>query len=37
MAINFDSPEELNEWVKDETDLNVENGDYHIEGHYLPE
>lgn len=37
VAINFDSPEELNEWVEDETDLNVENGDYHIEGHYLPE
>lgn len=37
VTINFDSPEELNEWVEDETDLNVENGDYHIEGHYLPE
>lgn len=37
VAINFDSPEELNEWVEYETDLNMENGDYHIEGHYLPE
>lgn len=37
IAINFDSPEELQKWVKDYTSLSLENGDYHIEGHYLPE
>ena len=35
IAINFDSPEELQKWVKDHTSLSLENGDYHIEGHYL--
>lgn len=35
VAINFDSPEELNSWVKENTSLNFENCDYHIEGHYL--
>lgn len=37
VAINFSSPDELIEWVKENTDLNMENGDYHIEGHYLPD
>lgn len=36
-AISFQSPEELNEWVKKNTSLSVENGDCHIEGQYLPE
>lgn len=35
VAINFDSLEELNSWVKENTSLNLENCDYHIEGHYL--
>lgn len=35
VAISFKSPEELNEWVKKNTSLSLENGDYHIEGHYL--
>ncbi len=35
VAINFKSPEELNKWVKEHTSLILENGDYHIEGHYL--
>ncbi len=35
VAINFSSPEELIEWVKENTNLKMENGDYHIEGHYL--
>ena len=35
VAINFETPEELNEWVRENTNLSVENGDYHIEGHYL--
>lgn len=34
VAINFSSPDELIKWVKENTDLNI--GDYHIEGHYLP-
>ena len=37
VAINFSSPNELIEWVKENTDLNMKNGDYHIEGHYLPD
>ena len=36
VAINFSSPDELIEWVKENTDLDIENGDYHIEGHHLP-
>ena len=36
VAINFDSPKELNSWVKEHTSLILENCDYHIEGHYLP-
>lgn len=36
VAINFLSPEELVQWVKENTSLVLENGDYHIEGHYLP-
>lgn len=35
VAINFKTPEELNKWVKEHTSLILENGDYHIEGHYL--
>lgn len=30
----FDSPEELNKWVAENTTLSLENADYHIEGHY---
>lgn len=37
VAISFKSPEELNQWVRENTSLSVENGDYHIEGQYLPE
>ena len=37
VAINFSSPDELIEWVIKNTNLNIENGDYHIEGHYLPD
>lgn len=37
VAINFPSPNKLIEWVKENTDLNMENGDYHIKGHYLPD
>ena len=37
VAIFFRSPEELNEWVKKNTSLSLDNGDYHIEGHYLPD
>ncbi len=36
VAINFESPESLVEWVRKYTNLVLENGDYHIEGHYLP-
>lgn len=35
VAINFPSPDELVKWVKENTDLNMKNGDFHIEGHYL--
>jgi hypothetical protein len=35
VAINFSSPDELIEWVIKNTNLNIENRDYHIEGHYL--
>ncbi|MBC5688154.1 hypothetical protein H8S37_04300 [Mediterraneibacter sp. NSJ-55] len=35
VAISFPTPEELNEWVKDNTSLSLSAGDYHIEGHYL--
>lgn len=34
VAISFDSPEELNEWVENNTTLSLENFEYHIEGHY---
>ena len=37
VAINFSSPDELIEWVIENTNLNMENGDFHIEGHYLPD
>lgn len=37
VAVNFNSPDELNKWVKEHTSLRFERGDYHIEGHYLPE
>lgn len=36
VAKYFLSPEELVEWVKENTSLILEEGDYHIEGHYLP-
>ena len=31
----FDSPNELNDWVRNHTTLSYENEDYHIEGHYV--
>ena len=37
VAINFSSPDKLIEWVIKNTNLNMGNGDYHIEGHYLPD
>ena len=37
VAMNFDSPEQLIAWVKENTSLSIENGDFHIEGHYLKE
>lgn len=37
VAKSFLSPEELVEWVGKNTSLVLENGDYHIEGHYLPD
>lgn len=36
VAKYFLSPEELVEWVNENTSLVLEEGDYHIEGHYLP-
>ena len=36
VAKYFLSPEELVEWVKENTSLVLDEGDYHIEGHYLP-
>ena len=35
-AKSFDSTEELLKWVKNNTDLKSENGDFKIEGQYLP-
>ena len=35
VAINFDSPEQLVAWVKENTKLSMEDGDFHIEGRYL--
>ena len=35
IAINFDSPEQLLTWVKSNTQLSIENEDFHIEGHYI--
>lgn len=37
VAKSFTSPGELVEWVKENTSLALEDGDYHIEGHYLPD
>lgn len=36
VAKYFLSPEELVKWVKKNTSLILEEGEYHIEGHYLP-
>lgn len=36
VAKSFDSTEELLKWVKNNTDLKVDNGDFKIEGQYLP-
>lgn len=36
VAISFSSPNELLEWVKENTDLKAEDGDFKIEGQYLP-
>lgn len=35
MAKWFDSPDELNKWVRDHTTLSIEKEEYHIEGHYV--
>ena len=35
-AIPFPSTDELMRWVSENTSLKVENGDYKIEGQYLP-
>lgn len=36
VAKSFDSTEELLKWVKENTDLKIDNGDFKIEGQYLP-
>ena len=36
VAKSFDSTDELLEWVNENTDLKSENGDFKIEGQYLP-
>lgn len=36
VAKSFDSTEELLKWVKNNTDLKADNGDFKIEGQYLP-
>lgn len=36
VAKSFDTPVELNEWVKENTSLNIENCDYGIKGIYYP-
>lgn len=33
----FDSPDELNKWAKENTSLNLEEGEYAIYGVYYPE
>lgn len=35
VAKYFLSPEELVEWAKENTSLILEDGEYHIEGHYF--
>lgn len=37
VAIEFDSPDELNKWVKENTSLNAEKMEYKITGIYYPE
>ena len=36
VAISFSSTDELIKWVNENTSLKVENGDYKMEGQYLP-
>ena len=36
VAKSFSSSNELLQWVKENTSLKVENGDFHMEVHYLP-
>ena len=36
VAKSFDSTDELLLWVEENTDLKAENGDFKIEGQYLP-
>ena len=36
IAKSFRSSNELLQWVKENTSLKVENGDFHMEVHYLP-
>ena len=35
VAISFSSPKELLQWVEENTSLNVNNEDFHIEAHYM--
>lgn len=35
VAISFSSPKELLQWVEENTSLNADNGDFHIEAHYM--
>ena len=36
VAKSFDSTDELLRWVEENTDLKADNGDFKIEGQYLP-
>jgi hypothetical protein len=36
VAKSFNTPDELNQWVKKNTSLNIENCDYGIKGIYYP-
>lgn len=35
VAISFSSTKELLQWVEENTSLNADNGDFHIEAHYM--
>lgn len=36
VAKSFCSPNKLLQWVEENTSLKAENGDFHMEAHYLP-